>query len=63
MEGNIIYLLVCNDFSKNILESRYMDLLKTAIAHVTDNPYNVQLVIEEDIKSDSVTTHNHQHRS
>ncbi len=48
IEGDIIYLQVCNDFSKSILEARYMDLLKNAINHVRSNSSNVKLVIEED---------------
>lgn len=53
IEGNIIYLQVCNDFSKSILESRYMDLLKNAINQVMGNSCNIKLVIEGDSEKEA----------
>ena len=43
---NVIYLQVPNDFSKSILEARYMDLIRNAICRLTDKVLSVEFIIE-----------------
>src|SRR5690554_993671 len=42
---NNFYLMVPNDFTKSILESRYMDLLVNALKEVSSTDYSVILVL------------------
>ena len=42
---NIFYLSVPNDFTKGILESRYMDLIINSLKEVSSNQYLVTLVL------------------
>lgn len=52
IEENTIFLQVCNEFSKSILEARYIDLLKNAIYQVMDSSFNFELLVEEDLKEE-----------
>lgn len=47
IEENTIFLQVCNEFSKSILEARYIDLLTSAIHQVIDSSFNLELLVEE----------------
>ena len=42
---NLFYLMVPNDFTKGILESRYMDLLVNSLKQVSSKDYVVTLVL------------------
>ena len=52
IEENTIFLQVCNEFSKSILEARYIDLLTNAIYQVMDSSFNLELLVEEDLKEE-----------
>ena len=48
LTDNNFYLMVPNDFTKGILESRYMDLLVNALKEVSPEEYKVILVLPKD---------------
>lgn len=45
MSDNTIVLAAPNDFTKGILEGRYLNLIKNSIIEVTKNDYNIEFII------------------
>ena len=45
---NRVILAAPNEFTKGILEGRYLNLIKNAIAQVTDKEYTIQFIIPGD---------------
>lgn len=43
LEGNMIYLDVISPFIKNIIETRYVNLIKAAMFNVTLQKYDVKI--------------------
>lgn len=51
IENDEIILEVPNEFYKNMIESRYSPLIKTALTYITNKSYNIS-IIEEDEKEE-----------
>ncbi len=53
IEGNTVLLGVPNDFTKGILNSRYVTLINNALKQVTSKKYDIQIIIpsEENLQS------------
>ena len=45
LKGNTIYLAVLNDFSKNILEVRYANLIINALKQITSQEYHLEFTV------------------
>lgn len=46
---DVLYLSVPNDFIKNILQSRYLDLMTNSVREVTPEEYNLTLLLPDEI--------------
>lgn len=58
LEGNTIFLETSSLFSKEIIDARYLKLIKTAIYYVTSQNYNVKIGVIELIKEEKNETLN-----
>ncbi|MFR3072564.1 MAG: DnaA N-terminal domain-containing protein, partial [Paeniclostridium sp.] len=47
IQSNTLILLVPNDFTKGILEDRYLNLIESSVNQLSLKKYNIQFVLNE----------------